>query len=499
MEIRIQEKGPEDWHAQALVCPACEEENLAEKYSGIDQACPWLAIAPAVRDFRAKKGELAVFYGHPDLRIPRIVAVGLGKRSEVTTRDIREALGSAARKCRKLGLESALLLAENLEGFPGGLSRLVEECVCGFSLGLYEFSELKTRNEESPSGPDWFAIGLTEPDEGVRRAAQRGHTSARATTLGRDLDNLPGNMLYPETLALRANGLAEKNGFKCTVISEEGLKEIGAGCLLAVGQGSVHPPRMIILDYAGKGCEAKKPLVLVGKGITFDSGGLCLKPAANMNQMKCDMSGAAAVLAVLTAAASEKLDAHIVGILACAENMPDGRAYRPGDVLTALNGETVEVINTDAEGRLALADALAYACKNYEPAAIVDIATLTGACAVALGNGLAGLFSDDDRLAARIVACGEVTGENCWRLPLWEPYREALKSEVADISHTASREGGAITAALFLKNFVKSDIPWAHLDIAAVDWVAKKTPLCTEGASGFGARTLLELARGSQE
>lgn len=268
------------------------------------------------------------------------------------------------------------------------------------------------------------------------------------------------------------------------------------GALLAVGQGSARPPRLVVLEHAPEGHEQDKPLILVGKGITFDSGGISLKPAANMQQMKCDMTGAADVLAAIAALAEEDAPRRVVGLLACAENMPDGKATRPGDVVRAAGGDTVEITNTDAEGRLVLCDALAYAQKQWTPAAMVDIATLTGACAVALGTELAGLFCDDTDLAERIRAAGGVGGENYWRLPLWQPYAEQLKSEVADICHTGPREGGAINAALFLKHFVREGVRWAHLDIAGVDWNAKKTPLCPAGASGFGARTLLELARG---
>lgn len=496
MDIRFQNGGPEKWAAQILLAPCCEGESLPALYPDLDKACPWLAVAPALRDFKGKMDEMAILHGHPDLKVPRVMALGLGKRADVTLADLRNALAAASGKCRSLGLGSALLPVSFLADLPGGRDRLVEESVCAFMLGLYEFSELKTKKPDDLADPASFILAFPEYDETGQKAARRGEIAAGAVKLGRDLDNLPGNLLYPEVLALRAIELGQRHGFKCAVFGEEALQEMGAGCILGVGQGSSHPPRLVVLEYAANNAAEKKPLVLVGKGITFDSGGLCLKPAANMDQMKCDMSGAAAVLATITAAAIEQLDCHLVAVLALAENMPDGRAYRPGDVLTALNGQTVEVLNTDAEGRLVLADALAYVYSKYEPEAVVDIATLTGACAVALGNSLAGLFCDDPELAEKIVAYGAITGEDFWRLPLWKPYEKSLKSNVADISHKAGRDGGAITAALFLKNFVK-DAAWAHLDIAGVDWNSKKTPLCPEGASGFGIRTLLELARGA--
>jgi leucyl aminopeptidase len=263
-----------------------------------------------------------------------------------------------------------------------------------------------------------------------------------------------------------------------------------------VGQGSARPPRLVVLEHAPEGRGQEKPLIFVGKGITFDSGGLCIKTAAGMGEMKGDMAGAAAVLAVTAMAARENAPRRLIGLLACAENMPGGRAMRPGDVVRTVNGDTVENANTDAEGRLALCDALSWAQKEWTPAAVIDIATLTGACAVALGRGLAGLFCDDAELAERIRAAGGACGEPWWELPLWKPYAEYLKSEVADICHTGPREGGAIHAALFLRHFVDESTRWAHLDIAGTDWAEKSSALCPKGATGFGTRTLLELARG---
>lgn len=499
MEIKFQIGAPENWSAEVIIVLCCENEKPLEALPVLDKICPWLAIAPALRDFTGKKGRQIFVYGHPELKLPRALLCGMGPRDRLSLPIIRDAVADGIRLCREYGLASVLLAAENLAGLPGGKDRLIEESIYAANLGLYQFSAYKTKGSEKPAHPAWLAIASETGSEAEKAAAARGEMAAWAVCMARDLDNLPGSALYPETMALRAIESGQKYGFSCTVADEGALEEMGAGCLLAVGHGSSHPPRMIILEYAHPAHKEDKPLVFVGKGITFDSGGLCIKPAANMWQMKCDMSGAAAVLSSICAAAREKIRGRVVGVLSCAENMPDGRAYRPGDILYCLNGESVEVINTDAEGRLALADALSYVCRNYSPSRIIDIATLTGACAIALGTGLAGLFCADDDLAGRISALGAVSGENYWRMPLWEPYKESLKSEVADIKHTGAREGGAITAALFLQNFVSPGISWAHLDIAGVDFVSKRTPLCTEGASGFGTRTLLELARRSAE
>lgn len=481
-----------------MLALACEDENFLAANPEIDKACPWLAVAPALKEFKAKKGDMATLYGHPELNVPRVLVIGLGKKENLTIKELRDAIAKGTRKCRELGMESILLPEPMLARMPGGLDRIVEECVCASLLSLYRFTELKTITEDIDPDPRWLALGFTGENtpESSQLAARRGENSAEAVKFARNLANMPGNRLYPEKLALCAADLAKKNHFKCTVLNEEILDEEGLGCILAVGGGSSHPPRLIVVEHAPQGHEEEKPLILIGKGITFDSGGICLKPAANMFQMKCDMSGAAAVLAVINALALEAAPRRVVGIMPCAENMPDGRAYRPGDVLVSANGQTVEVINTDAEGRLALCDAIVYAQKHFTPAAIVDIATLTGACAVALGTGVAGLFCDDDNFAEKLEACAASVGENFWRLPLWKPYEESLKSEVADIKHTASREGGAITAALFLKHFVHEGSLWAHLDIAGVDWSENGSPLCSKGATAFGARTLLELARG---
>lgn len=498
MEIRFQTTGWKNWKAGAILAFVFEGENPLVAQPLLDQVCPWLAVAPAKGDFKGKSGEIAVIYGHPDLDIPRVMLLGLGKKEKYQQLTFRKAIASACRKARDLGVKSLLLPQPFLEHLPGGRDRLTEDAVCAALLGLYRFTALKTDTEELQPDPQWLAIGFEDKDaaESGQKAARAGELAAEATALARDLDNLPGNLLYPEAMALRAASLAQESGFSCRILSETELDSLGMGCLLAVGRGSGNPPRLIILEHAPKGTEEDKPFILIGKGITFDSGGLCLKPAARMGEMKCDMSGAGAVLATINALAKAGTQRRVIGILSCAENMPDGRAFRPGDVLTSCNGKTVEVINTDAEGRLVLCDAIAYACSTWKPAAILDIATLTGAIAVALGDNLAGLFCNDDALATRIMAYGKAAGENYWRMPLWEEYQSQLKSVIADMKHTGGREGGSIVAALFLQKFVGENIPWAHLDIASVDWNVKDKPLCTEGPTGFGCRTLLAICQG---
>lgn len=498
MEIRFQEGGYKKWQADILLVPALEGENCLKKHPELDAACPWLAVAPAMRDVRHSAGELAVIYGHPDLNIPRVLFLGLGKEESFTLQDLRLMVGKALQKCRELRLSSVLLPLSILDALPCGRDRLLEEVIYAAHLSLYEGHFLRKKDEIAPKGPDIFSIGVTEPILASKKAAIRGSHAAKATLLARKLANFPANMLTPADFADKAESLAEKHGLNCRVLDEKDMLDRGMGALLCVGQGSVHPPRLIVLQHQPEGKADEPPLVLVGKGICFDSGGISLKPAAKMHQMKSDMSGAAAVLAAMTVIAEEKLPKHVVGILACAENMPGGASVKPGDVVYAMNGESIEITNTDAEGRMVLADALCYAQANYAPAILVDIATLTGACAVALGDELAGVFSDDDFLVEHIKAAGQTAGENVWPLPLWKNYAKKLESEIADICHTGPREGGAINAALFLAHFVNK-VRYAHLDIAGVDWQEKATALCPKGATGFGARTLIELARGGLE
>jgi leucyl aminopeptidase len=304
----------------------------------------------------------------------------------------------------------------------------------------------------------------------------------------------PSNEATPSRMAQHARDLARAGGFSATVLGLEELEALGAGGILAVNRGSFEfePAQFAVLEYDGTGGRGGAPLVLVGKGITFDTGGISIKPAEGMEKMKYDKAGSVAVLGAFKAAAALELPVRVVGLCPWTENAPSGSAYRPGDVVTFLNGKTAEIVNTDAEGRVILADALAYATR-YKPAAVIDLATLTGACTVALGNQAAGLMTNDAPLAARVKAAAELTGERVWELPLFDEYHEQIKSEIADIKNTGGREGGAITAAMFLKQFV--DYPWVHLDIAGMAWNEKDRPHVPKGATGFGVRLLVQLLR----
>jgi leucyl aminopeptidase len=332
---------------------------------------------------------------------------------------------------------------------------------------------------------------LKEDLAAAKRAGERGRRIGAATNLGREIGNQPGNLLYPATLARRAQRLAATHSLKCTVFDERRLKERGFGGILAVGAGSSRGPRLIVLEHRG-GPKGQAPLALVGKAITFDSGGISIKPASNMEEMIFDKCGGMAVIGAMAAISALKLKRNVVGVIASAENMPSATAYRPGDIVRTYDGKQIEIVNTDAEGRVVLADAIAYARKDLKASAIVDLATLTGACGVALGEYAAGLWSNDDDLQQRLLTASTTAGERLWPMPLFTEYEDQIKSDVALIKNTGGRLGGACTGAAFLKTFAE-DTPWAHLDIAFMSHRTKDQAHLARGATGFGVRTLVEL------
>lgn len=517
MDIRFQVGGPAQWRADAVIVFLFEGEALSDGAPELLEAAPWLGIAPAVRDFRGKKDEVAVFHGHPDLAVPRVIAAGLGKReafAATAPAGLRAAAGAALRRCRELKIETVAVDAVALArvAVSGGESPAwspFEEAVCGALLGLYRYDRFKTNGSGNGNGgenggedarfePRWLALLCAEasvPDD-LHAAARRGEAAAAGVALARDLVNGPPNFVTPGHLAEQAEAIAKKYGMKARSLGRAELADMGMGAFASVFRGAEEEPRLVVIEHAPKGTEDQKPLVLVGKGITFDTGGISLKPAAKMHEMKGDMAGAAAILGMFEALGRSDVPRRVVGVMPCTENMPDGRATRPGDIVTTLSGKTVEILNTDAEGRLVLCDALTWAQREFSPEVVVDLATLTGACVVALGTDVAAVFANDDDLSGRIRGVGDMVGDRFWPLPLWDMYFENLKSDVADMANVGPREGGAVNAALFLKQFVDKGVRWAHLDIAGPAYTAKKTSTCPGGGTGFAVRTLLELARG---
>lgn len=359
------------------------------------------------------------------------------------------------------------------------------ELLVGLLLGAYEFSKYKEAPKEVP-GPLTVVMDKADFDE-VK-------TICDAQNMAREWAHEPASVINPWTLSDRAQDFAEKYGLKCTILDDKQLKEMGAGAIVAVGQGSKTPSRMIILEYAG--IKAEKPVVLVGKAITFDSGGLSLKSSTGMPDMKYDKCGAMAVLGILRAAAQLKLAVPVTGVICAAENMPSDKAYRPDDILRSLSGKTIEVKSTDAEGRLVLADGLTYAQQHLNPRCIIDYATLTGACVVAFGHTRAGLMCTDDEMFNGLFASGEKTQERVWRLPCDEDYAEKLKSPDADLKNSGGREGGLCTSGMFLKAFIADDLPWAHMDIAGTAYDLTPSDYFTAGATGFGVRITIDWLRG---
>ena len=454
-------------------------------------------------DFTGEKNRTLLLY--PDaggLPARRVLLVGLGRQNEFDLETARQASGTAARRLQELGVEKAATVLHGA-GAGGLETEEAAQAVAEASiLACYRFDEHKSRKE----GKVLRQLTVVEFDgarlAAVRRGLRMGRSIAEGTCLARDLVNHPGNTATPAFLAGRARSLARRHeGLRCRVLDEAAMRREGMGAILGVSAGSAEPAKLIILEHGlsprRRGARRKKPLVFVGKGVTFDSGGISIKPGSGMGDMKMDMSGAAAVIGAMEVVARAGLAQPVVGIVPATENLLDGKAYKPGDVLTTMAGQTIEIDNTDAEGRLILADALTYA-QRYEPEGIVDLATLTGACVIALGSHASGLMANDDGLAERVEAAAEATAEKVWRLPLWPEYRRQIRSQVADMKNTGGREGGAITAAALLSEFA-GDTPWVHLDIAGTAWTDRARPYVPRGGVGVGVRLLVELARRSRK
>lgn len=439
-------------------------------------------------DFKGKAGETALVYGDGKTST-RVLLVGLGEQKNLSLEQYRRSAAVAAKRAQKLTAKSLALWFPGPVQHPADVLRAMGE---GALLALYRFDKYITKKEDDSNGVETVTIcsDLRPVATAASKAVGECQIIAEATMTARNLANAPGNEIYPETLAEKAQELGKRLGFGVTVLEETELRKLGMGGILGVAQGSVRPPRFIILEY---GKSSLKPVVLVGKGVTFDSGGISIKPSANMAEMKMDMSGAAAVLGTFEAVARLKLPVKIVGLIPAVENMPSGSSLRPGDILRHYNGRTSEVDNTDAEGRLILADALGYA-EKYKPAAVIDLATLTGACVVALGHHASGMMGNDASLMAQLKAAGEETYERVWELPMFDEYEKLIKSDVADVKNVGGRWAGAITAAWFLKKFT-GKYRWVHLDIAGTAMLEEATEYHQRGGSGIGVRLLTEFLR----
>ncbi|HIE65748.1 MAG: leucyl aminopeptidase [Nitrospira sp.] len=503
MEITVKQGSVLKAKGEILILTHYEGEDLAKEIASVDKA-----IGGLIREVIATEGFAGKFLQTTLIRpngktgFPRLLIIGLGKRNEVTLDHIRKGMGRAATLVREIELGEISIPVYAKQVRRVSIRDLSQAIIEGVLLGLYQFQRYKT---ERPNTTEIKNCTLLSSDRksilDIRIGANRGNRIAEAVRYVRDLCNTPSNMATPSHLAEEAVHIGAEHGMHVEVYDRSEIEKIGMGALLAVAQGTAEPPKFIVLEYEGARTDSsikqstrkkkKKPIVLVGKSVTFDSGGVSLKPSDKMELMKYDMSGGATVLGVMRVVAELNLPIHIVALLPATDNMPSGTAVHPGDVVTTLSGKTVEVINTDAEGRLCLADALTYAAR-YKPAAIIDLATLTGACVVALGQHAIGLMGNDQKLISQIENAGRETGERAWQLPLWESYFNQIKSDVADLKNVGGRGGGAITAGLFLKQFV-GKTPWVHLDIAGTAWNHDGGhPYIPKGATGIPLRLLIQ-------
>jgi leucyl aminopeptidase len=470
MEFSIKSGSPEKQRTGCVVVGVYEGRKLSASAQGIDAASgQYLSEVLRRGDLEGALGKTLLLHGVPKIPADRVLLVGLGRERDFNEPAYRTALSAAAKALKATGATDAMVCLTDLALKRHDTSWKVEHAVLAMMEAGYRFDRLKSKPAEPKRSLRKVTLHVarrTEIDAG-ETALDRGMAIAEGIALAKDLGNLPGNLCTPTFLAEQAVDLGKRHGMKVDILDQKDCEKLGMGCYLAVARGSKQPPKFIVMEYHG-GKRGEPPVVLVGKGITFDTGGISIKPAAEMDEMKFDMCGAASVFGAMKAAALMKLPLNVIGAIPATENMPGGNAIKPGDVVTTMSGQTVEILNTDAEGRLVLCDALTYV-EKYKPAAVVDIATLTGAMVIALGHVATGLFSNSDSLARELIQAGETGWDRGWHMPLWDDYQDALKSNFADFPNIGSRAGGSITAACFLSRFTKS-YPWAHLDIAGTAW-----------------------------
>ncbi len=496
MDYVVKSGTPEKQRSGCLVVGVFEGRRLSAAAAQIDQVAGGALSAVLRRgDIAGKPGETLLLHYLPNLPSERVLLVGGGKEKDFNEARYREATAAAARALRQTGAHEAVSYLTDLEVKGRDIVWKLRQAVELTEASLYSFDQLKSKKNEARRALRRVVLAVPRRRDLVaaERAVREALAVAAGVKLARDLGNLPGNVCTPTYLAEQALALGREFGLTVTVLEEPEMRELGMGALLSVARGSRQPPKFIVLEYR-RGPGEEPPLVLVGKGITFDAGGISLKPADKMDEMKFDMCGAAAVLGVLRAAAALELPLNLVGLIPSCENLPDGAANKPGDIVTSMSGQTIEILNTDAEGRLILCDALTYA-ERYKPAAVVDIATLTGACVIALGNHASGLLANDERLARELLAAGRYTYDRAWQLPLWDEYDKQLESPFADMANIGGREAGAITAACFLARYARK-YKWAHLDIAGTAWKSGKEKGATGRPVPLLVQFLLDRAKG---
>jgi len=497
MDVQIITQAIRDISCDALIVAAARKKDgqevlLMKTTTAVDGLLDGLIHDRCIDgEFKGNLGEILTIHPMGRLTAKRVIVIGLGDLQKINSQTVRRASASAARHLQKTGAHQILLAIDGPNDRPD-TAQQAQAQLEGALLGLYTF-RIYQRTENNNNGKDISHIKLLANEENKAEFEQAIHKAqilAEATNFARNLINEPPNVLTPNELAHRTSTMAKEVGLECEIWNKAKIAELGMGGLLGVSQGSAEPPQFVILRYRGAS-DSEKGMALVGKGITFDTGGISIKPAQNMDTMKGDMGGAAAVIGAMQAIAKLKPSINVTALIPTCENMPSGTAYRPGDILRFMNGKTIEIVNTDAEGRLILADALSYAAREgLSP--IIDLATLTGGIVVALGSTMTGLFCNDESLTGEIIAAGRIAGEKYWPMPLDDEYNEQIKSDIADIKQTGGRTASSVTAAKILEHFV-GDAKWAHLDIAGTSYLDSKKSYQEKGGTGVGVRTLAEL------
>jgi len=465
MEFSIKTLSPETAKAGCIVLGVHANQDLTPAAKRADQAARG-ALRKALADLPGKAGSTLVLRGMAGIAAERVLLVGLGERTEFGENAFRDAVRGAGNALRELGAKDAAFFLVDMKVGARHLTWNLRNAVLGLREAFYRFDQLKSQKKAPAAALQHVAFPLSSKAE-LQKTLAEATATADGIDLAKTLGNLPPNICTPAYLADEAKKLARQYKLGIEVLERADMQKLGMGALLAVASASHNPPKLIVLRYNGA-AKGKRPIALVGKGITFDTGGISLKPAGEMDEMKFDMSGAGSVLGAVRALAGMKAPVNVIGVIPTCENMPGGHATRPGDIVTTLSGQTVEILNTDAEGRLILCDALTYAAR-FNPEKVIDIATLTGACVVALGHVASGLFANDEALAAEVLAAADEARDPVWRLPLWEEYQEGLRSNFADFANIGGRPGGAITAACYLARFTRK-MKWAHLDVAGTAW-----------------------------
>ena len=497
MEFSIKSGSPEKQRTACVVLGVFEPRKLSAAAEIVDAAAKqYLSDILRRGDMEGKIGSSLLLHEVPGVEADRVLLVGLGKEREFREKEYRAALGTAVRQLNETGGFDGTIYLTELPLKKRDVAWRVRQAAMIVQDTLYRFDRLKSKKDEvrRPLRKLTFCVSRRSELALAEEALAQGLAIANGVAIAKDLGNLPGNICTPSYLADQARQLAKDHGLGVDVLDRADMEKLGMNTLLSVARGSHEPPKFIVLRHAGGG--SAKPIVLIGKGITFDSGGISLKPGPEMDEMKYDMCGAASVLGTLKAVAQMKLPLNVIGVIPSTENMPGGSATKPGDVITSMSGQTVEILNTDAEGRLILCDALTYV-ERFDPDCVVDIATLTGACVIALGHVTSGLLANNDGIARELLDAGHEAHDRAWQLPLWDDYQEQLKSNFADMANIGGRPAGTITAACFLARFAEK-LTWAHLDIAGTAWRSGKEKGATGRPVPLLSHFLIERARASK-